>query len=457
MDEYAISSSPNQEENLNNNYIIFSEGLFQDDHHIQKDINCESEFYYYLYSEENSINNYQPIQEENPNNYLQQGREENSINNHQPIQEENPNNNKQQSQEESKNNILKTIQEKSLNNNLQQAQEETQKNNSPSAQEQKSINNFQSSLIKDIQSAQELKPNNFSQSTQETGLNNKNKLDKEESSINYSQLAQKKKINSALTEVGPKNEKYNSSINNEEEVVDENYNIPNQNNKKILFLLELINVEQINYSTKLTQKKRGRKEIDSTEIGGHTKNAKDNLRKKNWRLIIKSFLNLLNAISSPHKIKLTNFEIQFCNNIIDNEAFLDIKIYKYFLFDKNYKKYSYYNLENNKNYRTIYKMVCEKKNQLYCAIMASTIGEMYEKFKNNEKFIIFKGICYELPNFKTFSDFEKENQIGEKQLNILKTLVDYIKKDGPKIKRKKESTRNIDYVSTPELDKQLNS
>ena len=101
-------------------------------------------------------------------------------------------------------------------------------------------------------------------------------------------------------------------------------------------------------------------------------------------------------------------------------------------------------------------MVCEEKNQLYCAVMESTIGEMYRRFKNNEKHIIFKGQKYILPNFKTFNDFKNEKIYPEKQLNILKTLVDYIKIDGPKIKKKKESTRNLDYIIIPELESKLN-
>ena len=485
MTEDAISSISIQGESLNNSLIFTENQLYQEQFYPEKNIfggdyikELEKAFYFNPQSaqEENHNNIPQPAQEESSGDNLKEGQEENQNNIPQPAQEDSSKNNLHQGQEKNQNIFPQSVQEDSSKNNLHQGQEKNQNiipqsaqressnnnlqqgqdqiKNSQQSQDLIKINNSQSCLNKDSQSAQEKKPNNYSKSIQETGLNNDSQIDKEESLINYCQLPQKESQNSALTEIEIRNQKYNPSNINEEEVIGQNANIPNQNNKKIKF--STVSSQQTLNSTNFIQKKIGRREKDSAETGGHTKNAKDNLRKKNWRLVIKSILNLLNAISSPLKIKLTNFEIQYGNNIIDNEEFLDIQIYKYFLYDKNYKKDSYYNLDNNKNHGIIYKMICEEKNQLYCAVMESTIGEMYRRFKNNEKYIIFKGQKYILPNFKTFNDFKNEKIYPEKQLNILKTLVDYIKIDGPKIKKKKESTRNLDYIINPELESQLN-
>lgn len=414
-----------------------------------------------------NFNSEEEEEEGNKNNDPESVQEESSNNNPQLNQEESSNIKPQLNQEESSNNNLQSAQEKCPNNNPHSNKDKNQINSnsqpgqienpntfycSQLGQDQKPIINSQSNL-NNSQTPQEERPNNISQSSQENGLNNNSKIIKEESSINYSQLKQKESQNSALTEVESKIQKLNHPIN--EEVIGQKPNIPNQNNKKRnisnILCEKKDDSEKINSTAIFTTKKRGRKKKDSTGTGGHNKNAKDNLRKKNWRLIMDSYLEIFNTISSPDRINKTNFMQQYGNNIIENNQFLEIKMYQYFSYDTKYYDNKEHKKIGSQNYNIISEMIFVKKNPAYIGLMKCTLKESYDKFMNNEKYIIFDGKKYNLPNFKTFNDFAKTKK-NEKQLKILKTLVDYIKKDGPKIKRKEESNRKMDYLFIPLLE-----
>ena len=201
--------------------------------------------------------------------------------------------------------------------------------------------------------------------------------------------------------------------------------------------------------TTYTTKKKGRRKNGSIEKGGHTKGAEDNQTRKCWRDFMDAILNLVNYYSTPDKISPTNFIQQFGSCINKNTEFLGLTIKEYFTYntkfddDKNHKEIG------NKNSKIINKM---KNNQIYMAIMNSTIEDMFSKFIKNEKIIIIKGKKYSLSNFKTIDDNIKEKRkvllkkkeltvdTIDKELNTYKhkfmNLVDYIKNEGPKIKRK---------------------
>ena len=255
----------------------------------------------------------------------------------------------------------------------------------------------------------------------------------------------------------------------EENEAEQNTIIPNiNNNQKIDMPFNEINKLQTISPTKTTTfltKKKGRKSIKSNEKGIHTKYSPDNRREYYWRLFMNFILVLANSISYPDKMEPTNFIKQYGgNSIVDNEKFLKVKIYQYFSYntvfndDKNHRK------TGNNNLKVIKKMVFEKKNETYIFIMKSTIEEMFEIFKKNEKYIIKNDKKYYIPGFKTIddacieiqNDLENDNVLSAEQiqveLNRVATLVDYIKIKGKEIKRKIKSTRIIDYIKIPELE-----
>ena len=126
-------------------------------------------------------------------------------------------------------------------------------------------------------------------------------------------------------------------------------------------------------------------------------------------------LNLFNYYSTPDKISHTNFIQQFWTCINKNTEFLIEEYFTYntkFDDDKNHKEIW------NENSKIINKM---KNNQIYMAIMHSTIEEMFNKFTKNEKIFIIKGKKYSLFNFKTIDNNIKEKikELQEKRELIL--------------------------------------
>lgn len=111
-----------------------------------------------------------------------------------------------------------------------------------------------------------------------------------------------------------------------------NHQLINQNSIKPIPLKNK-NIKSKFTTTTFLTKKRGRKEKGSNEKGNHNKDAEDNQTRKNWRLFIKSILDLFNSISLNEKIKLTNFIEQFGSSINKNTEFLGKTFYEYFTYN----------------------------------------------------------------------------------------------------------------------------
>ena len=255
----------------------------------------------------------------------------------------------------------------------------------------------------------------------------------------------------------------------EENDVDQNTIIPNiTKNQKTDAAFNGMKKIQIIAHTKTTTfitKKKGRKNIKSNEKGEHTKYFPDNRRESYWRLFMNYILMLANSFSSPYNMKPTNFIQQYGgNSIADNEKFLKVKIYQYFSYNTSFNDEKIHRKIGDRNLEIIKKMISKNKNPTYIAIMKSSIEEMFEIFKNNKKYIIKDGKLYYLSDFKTIDDayieiqnnLKKDNVLSDEEIKDelyrLETLVDYIKIKGKEIKRKIESTKEIDYITINELE-----
>ena len=247
----------------------------------------------------------------------------------------------------------------------------------------------------------------------------------------------------------------------EEDTVIQQSIISNHNNNQINNKIIINSNTTITFNTT----KKGRKRKDSTEKGTHTTYSPDNRRVFYWTLFMNYILTLANSFSFPDKMDSPNFIQQYGSNCISkNERFLKLKIYQYFSYNTFYNDDKNHIKIGTNNLKIIRNMVFEKKNQAYIAIMKSTIEEMFERFKNNEKYIIKNDKVYYLPDFKTIDDafieiqekLEEENFLSAEQikdeLNRIENLVDYIKKKGQENKRKEKCKRNLTYIIIPELE-----
>lgn len=217
-------------------------------------------------------------------------------------------------------------------------------------------------------------------------------------------------------------------------------------------------------------KKRGRRAKNSPEdeTRAHTSDSDDNKRIKNWRLFLQKIKKCVNALCEKENVeimKTTNFIQQFGSSSVQNSDFVKLRIYKYFTFTKYKKKENHRRKSRNisqKNETIIRKMVLEKRNDVFIALMKSTIGDIYSKYIKDEKYININGISTELTDFDTISDvleekkaeYEKEClQEAEDRLKSFKedatTLIDFIENNP---KRKKKYNANLQYATIIELD-----
>ena len=227
--------------------------------------------------------------------------------------------------------------------------------------------------------------------------------------------------------------------------------------------------KSINCSNRtLINKKRGRRNKNSTETGGHTAKDKDNQIRKMWRIFLNCILDLVNSLSKPYglAIKPTNFAQQFGPSIIENEDFIKLQFYQFYTYNtifKNNEKNEKHQDIGKQNEKVIQKMIFKEKHQTYIAIMKSRIEKMYKKFIINNKSITLNGKTIQLLNFKTIDDIIKEHRkkLNGKSVEIEKdlqdfrnnaiSLVDQIKIKGKEIKRKKEKIKIKKYLIIPEL------
>ena len=130
------------------------------------------------------------------------------------------------------------------------------------------------------------------------------------------------------------------------------------------------------------------------------------------RILLNSILLLANSLSEPYNlsIKDTNFVQQFCPSIIENKAFNKLKIYKYYIYNTSYKDDKKHIESGTKNVEVIKTMVFEKKDEIYIALMKTSIKNMYNKFIQKIKEIKINGKIVFLPNFKIINDIIKERQ-----------------------------------------------
>ena len=181
-------------------------------------------------------------------------------------------------------------------------------------------------------------------------------------------------------------------------------------------------------------KKRGRRGKNSPEdeTRAHTSNSDDNKRIKNWRLFLKKIIKCVNALCQKEKVENlehTNFIQQFGSSSVQNNDFVRQKIYKYFTFTKYKKKENHRRKSRNysqKNETIIRKMVLEKKNNIFIALMKSTIRDIYLKCINDEKYIDINGTNTELTNFDTISDILEEKR-AEFEKECLQEAEDILK------------------------------
>ena len=222
------------------------------------------------------------------------------------------------------------------------------------------------------------------------------------------------------------------------------------------------NKSLVNLANKTKKSSLGRRTKESTEIGGHTAKAKDNLIDKCWRDFFKKFIDLCNYYSKPYGyiLKKTNFKNQFGSSIIQNKFFINIKMYKYLTYDppidpslKFHREFGYHNLK-------VIKEMLKKKNKFFNALMKLNIETVYNKYIKNDKNFIINGIDYFLFEFQTIDDVikEKVKEKDEEDINAYKkraiNLINYIMGEGKNIMRKKEDKEEekINYLSIKELD-----
>ena len=266
------------------------------------------------------------------------------------------------------------------------------------------------------------------------------------------------------TETGPIN-----TNNSEEEFSQSLIKNINRNEKNNRIKKEIKNLDKIKKMNSLStlftgeKRKRGRRNKDSTETGGHTSNDKDNVIRKYWTLFFNSILALANFLSKPYNlvIKPTNFAQQFGPSIIENEDFINLKLYKYFTYNTIFKDDKKHEEIGTKNSEVIKTMVLEKKDEAYIALMKSSVEYMYNLYIENKKKITINDKDIDLLNFKTINDIINErkegkaNEIKEDLEDFKKqatSLVYYIKNEGKEIKRKKEKTKIKEYIIIPELE-----
>lgn len=285
---------------------------------------------------------------------------------------------------------------------------------------------------------------------------------------------QKQLINNQLhpEEKNKTNEKYfsHTEYRNSDDILEDPYRLNISKNRK-KDTPSINEKAQKNVKISKIGKKRGRraKKSPEDETRAHTSNSDDNKRIKNWRLFLKKIKECVNALCQKEKVKNlepTNFIQQFGSSSVQNNDFVRQKIYKYFTFTKYKKKENHRRKSRNiseKNETIIRKMVLEKKNDVFIALMKSTIRDIYLKCIKDEKYIDINGTNTELTNFDTISDileekraeFEKEClQEAEDRLKSFEeeftSLIDFIEKNP---KRKDKYNANLQYATIPELDK----
>ena len=469
-----VQDSPEEDE-----ILINIDYIHQEDNH--NNYSCSTK-------EKNQINSSESLEEEKQNNISEKHKEE-TQNNSELIKEEKQNNISEKYKEETQNNS-ELAKKKNINSNSQLAKDENQIKNQIKNQ---IYNNMELIKEKNQNINSELDgESNFQQILQNTSINNgfqfnpgernldnfrlirsispkfDKKLPQGMDTFTYCPSPQEMNINGFDNpqEINKKGFQLDSEIGindynslNLERKINNNYTL-NQTEKGPNYYKNYFNCKiqkkEVHLSNKFYTKKRGRIKKGSTKIGGHTKFFKDNLIKFYGTKFASSIYNLAKTFLGKN-LKKTNFYSQFGSSIVDNERFIKIKVYQYLSLVVSQKKKDWnYNIINEKI----------ETDKTFKALMSSTIGEIYEKYRKNEKYIIKDGIKYDLPGFETKNDriieikeyLEKANKVSpdeiKKQFEKAKNfnLIDYIRTEGKRIKRKEESTKKLDYKINPKLE-----
>ena len=224
--------------------------------------------------------------------------------------------------------------------------------------------------------------------------------------------------------------------------------------------------ENLKFKTKDTTnikdtKNPGLRKEDSNCFKFELNERKDNLIDKYWREFLGIILELCNSFCKKYNLvlKKTRFKQMFGSSIEQNSLFLELKYYKYLTYnttfkdDKNHK-------ELGSNNEKIIRIMIQKEELEFIAIMKNKIKDLFNHYIKNEKYVEVGNKKYDLPNFKTIDDIIEEKKIKDKLnndesegiKNQIMSLIDYINIQGKEIKRKKNITNKINYLTISELE-----
>jgi hypothetical protein len=266
-----------------------------------------------------------------------------------------------------------------------------------------------------------------------------------------------------------------TEINENESISSKNEENPDKNINEINLGVMASNKENNNKKNKniFTIKSSttvGRRPTNITypEKATHNSNSKDNLIDTGWRDFLNSTVETCNHYGNL-KLKNTNFKKQFGSSNIQNQKFINIKLYQYLTYNPpindKYKSHKFFGSHNEK----IIKKVLVGNNEKLKCLLKSKIQDIYNIYirKGNEK-VIIDGI--ELDYFKKLTDVinEKNKKIKdlsselkekkEKEINNYekqaRDLINYIKGAGNDKKRKIEfnDKDTIKYLKIEELE-----
>jgi hypothetical protein len=158
--------------------------------------------------------------------------------------------------------------------------------------------------------------------------------------------------------------------------------------------------------------------ITYPEKATHNSNSKDNLIDTGWRDFLNSTVETCNHYGNL-KLKNTNFKKQFGSSNIQNQKFINIKLYQYLTYNPpindKYKSHKFFGSHNEK----IIKKVLVGNNEKLKCLLKSKIQDIYNIYirKGNEKVIIDD---IELDYFKKLTDVINEKNKKIKDLSSLK-------------------------------------
>ena len=208
-------------------------------------------------------------------------------------------------------------------------------------------------------------------------------------------------------------------------------------------------------------KNSGLRKEDSNCFKVGSYGRKDNLIDKYWREFFAIILELCNSFCKKYDLvlKKTRFKQMFGSSIEQNKLFLELKYYKYLTYNTTFKDAKNHK-ELGSNNEKIIRFMIQKEELNFIAIMKNKIKDLFNHYIKNEKYVEVGNKKYDLPIFKTIDDIIEKKKIKEKLnndeleriKNQIMSLIDYINIQGEEIKRKKNITNKINYLTISELE-----